>query len=180
MNVLDIIEDINVVRNNAIKFAQGEISQEDLRRSIFELVKNVSRPTNQPIKEIQLSPAEQEWEDAIPIKEVIQTIKEVKSNLDTTKAFFMNDAKRLLYKLEVSADGMALQESHGYAIFVPTKDLNMLTAVDEIVDITGLPWSISETFDEHTIKAINEIGDEVLGMKEVQELIDGESPMEVK
>ena len=177
MNVLDIIEDINIARNKAIQFAQGEISQEQLRISLYKLVRNVSKTTNQPIQERQLSPAEQEWEEAVPIKEVIQPIKEVEIVID--KSFYFNESNKLLYKLEVDKKGVAFSEAHGYVIFVPNDQLKTLSPIVGFTDCNKLYWQLNETNDENIVKAINEIGDEITGFKEVQELIDGQSAMEI-
>jgi hypothetical protein len=164
MNVLDIIEDINIIRNNAIKFAQGDISQEELRISIGELVKNLSKTTNQPIK--------QEGIKSPPPEEVKQPIID--------KSFYFNESNKLLYKLEIDKKGVAFSEAHGYVIFVPNEQLKTLSPMLGFTDSNKLYWELKETNDEKVVKAINEIGDEVIGFIEVQELIDGQSAMEIE
>jgi hypothetical protein len=171
MHVLDIIEDINLVRKKAIKFAEGEISQNELRESIRDLQRNLSKINNQeiliketPKKEIQTLSEKEETEKVISLSDV----------------FYFNESNRLLYKLEVDKKGIAFSESHGYVIFVPNEQLITLRPALSFIDNEKLFWEIKETNDTSVVKAVNEIGDEVVGFKEVQELIDGQSTMEVE
>ncbi len=89
---------------------------------------------------------------------------------------FLNSANKLLFKLEENKSGWMMQESNGFAIAVKSSDLGFLREVKEIKDSKGLSWKIELTNDLKLIKATNQIGDSVYGLKDIQILIDGEEP----
>jgi len=92
---------------------------------------------------------------------------------------YLNESNTLLYELEESTNGVALQEPRGFVIFVPNFDLDRLTPVNsKIVDANGLSWDVTMTHDENVLKVSNDIGDTIIGMKAVQDLINGTETME--
>lgn len=92
---------------------------------------------------------------------------------------YINDGLRLLKIVEIDKKGIAFQESLGYVIYVTEENLHLLKKCEKITDSAGLEWSI-EPLDLEGAKATNAVGDEVLGLKHIQILIDGSEPLNVK
>ena len=94
---------------------------------------------------------------------------------------FLNDGLRLLKIVDIvksgKKPGIALQEALGYVIFLEFEQLNNLKPFKTFKDPQGLTWDVLPN-DITGAEAINEIGDKISGMKEIQQIIDGSAFIE--
>lgn len=179
MNYLKLIEQINIVRKSAIELANGNWSRQSLLEDIDEL-KSIILESDEPIiPKTQCQVASEKIEKSVAEVPVVK--ESLKSRtIISENSLFLNQTNRLLFKVEEDKNGVAFQESHGYVIFVDNKDLHYMRVADTITDNSGLVWTLKPTDNEYVVSAENEIGDVIIGMKAVQELIDGVQTMEIK
>lgn len=170
MQTLEILQKIANIKKLVVALMNGNASAYEVEEELAQLSSLLSELSELPVK-IKKSRDNSHKKDEI---------KEVSLDFISKNSLFLNSSNRLLYKIEEDDKGVALQEAHGYVIFVANKDLHQLKPVTTVKDPMGLLWTLEPTDNELVVRAVNDIGDIINGMKAVQELIDGTETMEVK
>lgn len=174
MQTLKILEQIAVIREYTIRLLDGKTSAKEVQSEIelltdMLLARDKANETRSGISSIKRGTVE----SSLPVEDEEDT-----STLSTDNRLFINQNGVLLFEVERNKKGIAFQESNGYVIFVPHKDTKLLKPATSVKDNAGLLWTLSPTDNEFVVVAENEIGDVIIGMKKVQDLINGTETME--
>lgn len=165
MQTLELIYKIAQVQSKLEDLVQGLVSPQEIKRELNELAALL-------VDDSTMISDKYENTKSAPNT----SNKKIENNTKTIAldgVFYLNTNKTLLFKIETNEEGVAFQEKYGYVIFVENKDLHLLRKIEDFTDSYNLKWKISPTDNEYVVVAESEVGDTIIGMKEVEELITG-------
>lgn len=180
MKLLKLIEQLGSCRTALLELISGNWKAESVQSELLRLKVALDdyfeeNPNKSTIKLPVGMKVEVKKEDALePFNDFFQEDEEISHEDIKLGDLYINEGLRLLKVLEFDKKkkGIAFQEAFGYVIYIENKNLNTLTPAQKIKDSHGMEWELFP-MDLEGVKAVNDIGDEVLGFQEVQKLIDG-------
>lgn len=175
MQTLKILEQIVYIQKLIGDFSQGNSSATEM----YEELRLLNNLLTDMFNGVPIKSADSVLHRVDLGGEKVKPIEEDTGIPNTDSKLFLNSNKMLLFEVERDKKGIAFQEKHGYIVFVEHKNLKELKPITKfILDSNNLPWEVKLTEDENVVSAVNEIGDVVVGMKAVEQLLTGENAME--
>lgn len=177
MKLLKLIEQLGSCRTALLELISGNWKAESVQSDLLRLKVALDDYFEDAVNSAKIKLPENMKvvvEDLAPVNNLFKEDEEITPEDMKLGDLYINEGLRLLKIIEFDKKkkGVAFQEAFGYVIYIENKNLNTLNVADKIRDSHGMEWKLFP-MDLEGVRAVNEIGDEVLGFQEVQKLIDG-------